>query len=312
MLSMLHILAHAGEHHDGQPWWMMWNLDPLILASLFALALLYSIGLMRIWSRAGVGRGVARWQAICFAGAIVTLVIALVSPLDPMSDELQSAHMVQHMTLMSLSAPLFILGAPATVMLWAAPAPWRQRLMGWRRVEWIRARWYWLWQPLIMCGLYAAVLWVWHLPVLYEAALRNRWIHEIQHLMFFIVACMFWRVLIDPLARLRLSYGAGVIYLFATSLHATVLGVFLALAPRPWYGDYIGRTEAWNLSALEDQQLAGLIMWMPACMIYALAAAGIFALWLREMPAEAITHRRGAADAEKSDGFASATSAPPR
>jgi putative membrane protein len=184
--------------------------------------------------------------------------------------------------------------------------------MGWRRVEWIRARWYWLWQPLIMCGLYAAVLWVWHLPVLYEAALRNRWIHEIQHLMFFIVACMFWRVLIDPLARLRLSYGAGVIYLFATSLHATVLGVFLALAPRPWYGDYIGRTEAWNLSALEDQQLAGLIMWMPACMIYALAAAGIFALWLREMPAEAITHRRGAADAEKSDGFASATSAPPR
>jgi cytochrome c oxidase assembly factor CtaG len=101
--------------------------------------------------------------------------------------------------------------------------------------------------------------------------------------MFFVTSCLFWRVLLDPLSRLRMNQGAGVIYLFLTSLHATILGVFMALSPRVWYSDYVPRTGRWNLTPLEDQQLAGLIMWMPACMIYAAVAAVIFALWVRDM-----------------------------
>ena len=133
---------------------------------------------------------------------------------------------------------------------------------------------------------------MWHVPVLYEAALHSELVHDLQHLMFFVVACLFWRVLVDPLSRLRLSPGLGVVYLFATSLHATFLGVFMALAPTPWYGFYESTTAAWNLTALEDQQVAGLIMWMPMCMIYAFAAAIIMGLWLRDdalppAPAEA-------------------------
>lgn len=303
MFAMLAVLAcasvagaHGGESHGDEPhgadsqldparasWWGRWNWDALTIASLALLSLAYAVGLARLWSRAGRGRGVSGWQAAAFGAAMLCLVAALISPLDPMSDELQSAHMVQHMLLMMVAAPLFVLGAPALVMLWALPGGWRDaigRRLG-RLGAW-RPPWYVLWQPLVLFTLFALALWAWHLPALYQAALRSRPIHEAQHIMFFVTSCLFWRVLLDPLSRLRMNLGAGVLYLFVTSLHATLLGVFMALSPRVWYADYVPRTGAWGLTPLEDQQLAGLIMWMPACMIYAIVAAVIFAVWVHD------------------------------
>lgn len=276
--------AHGGEPHDSPAWWSLWNWDALTILSLVALSCTYAFGLARLWRSAGRGRGVSGWNAAAFAGAMLSLVIALISPLDPMSDDLQSAHMVQHMVIMMIAAPLFVAGAPAMVMLWALPRTVRKSLgasLG--RLDTLRPPFYFLWQPLLMCVLFAVALWIWHLPALYHAALRSRPVHEVQHVMFFIASCLFWRVLLDPLSRLRMNQGAGVIYLFLTSLHATILGVFMALSPRVWYSDYVPRTSRWNLTPLEDQQIAGLIMWMPACMIYAAVAAVIFALWLRDM-----------------------------
>jgi putative membrane protein len=208
--------------------------------------------------------------------------VALISSLAGSSGELQSAHMIQHMLIMMVAAPLFILGAPALVMLWALPRRSRHEVGRWlgRLGSW-RPPWYLLWQPVLLCVLFALALWVWHLPALYEAALRSRPVHEVQHVSFFVVSALFWRVLLDPLSRLRMNVGAGVLYLFLTSLHATFLGVFMALSPRVWYGDYVPRTSVWKLTPLEDQQLAGLIMWMPACMLYALVAAVMFAVWVQ-------------------------------
>jgi putative membrane protein len=274
--------AHGGAADEGGPWWTRWNFDPLILFNITALSVLYVAGLRRIWGRAGRGRGASRLQAASFAGAMLAVIIALISPLDPLSDELSYMHMIQHMTLMMIAAPLFILSSPALVMLWALPRGarhWAARLQG-RLSAWRPGR-YLLWQPLTLWLLYAFTLWVWHLPGLYGAALRYAWVHELQHVCFFVAAALFWRVLIDPITRLSLNRAAGVLYLFTTSLHATVLGVFMALAPRPWYPEYLGRTAAFNLTALEDQQLAGFIMWMPACAIYAIVAAAIFALLAR-------------------------------
>ena len=276
--------AHGGESHEEHgAWWARWNWDLLTIASLGLLSWAYAVGLARLWRSAGPDRGVSRWQAAAFAAAMASLVVALLSPLDPISDELQSAHMVQHMVLMMVAAPLFVMGAPALVMLWALPRPTRRAAAQWlgRLGSW-RPPWYVLWQPALLFGLYALALWVWHLPVLYEAALRSRPVHEVQHIIFFVASCLFWRVLLDPLSRLRMNVGAGVVYLFLTSLHATFLGVFMALSPRVWYDDYVPRTAAWGLTPLEDQQLAGLIMWMPACMVYAVVAAVVFALWVRE------------------------------
>ena len=150
------------------------------------------------------------------------------------------------------------------------------------RLQKWRPRWYRVLQPVFLWLVYGLTLWTWHLPALYQAALRDQGIHDLQHICFFAVSCVFWRVLLDPLKRLRFSRAWGIIYLFTTSLHATLLGVFMALSPRVWYPDYETTVPAWNLSALEDQQLAGLIMWMPACAVYALVAAVLFVTWVEE------------------------------
>jgi putative membrane protein len=282
--------AHTPEG-TGVPeyWWLHWTWSPLVLFNLLVVAALYIGGLNNLWSKAGMGRVISIRQATLFGAGWLALFIALISPLDALSDELSSAHMVQHMTIMNIAAPLLVLGAPGVVFLWALPLSWRNFAGRWYRApEGWKSAWYLLWQPLLMWSLYAFTLWIWHLPALYEAALRNELFHDFQHFTFLMTSALFWRVLLDPVSRLRLSRGVSVLYLFTTSLHATVLGVFMALAPRVWYTEYVGRTEVWRLSPLEDQQLAGLIMWMPACMVYAIAAAVVFTIWLEERPRDSL------------------------
>jgi cytochrome c oxidase assembly factor CtaG len=287
--------------HGGDPGtlWSQWNGDPWLLASLALPSLLYAAGVRRLWANAGSGRAVSRRQVGAFAAGVATLIVALVSPLDAASDQLQSAHMIQHMLLMMVAAPLLMIGAPGYVVLWALPRPWRSRaLPALRRWRGWRPAMYVLWQPLFLWALFAVTLWVAHLPAIYEAALHDEFLHALQHTAFLVTACLFWGVLLDPIARLRLDRGTGVLYLFGTSLHATLLGVYMALAPRVWYPSYVGRTEGWRLTPLEDQQLAGLIMWMPACMVYAIVAAVVFAWWLetpeRGRPAAPMPRPRGA------------------
>src|SRR5690606_32394265 len=136
-------------------------------------------------------------------------------------------------------APLLVLGGPVVVAMWVLPRHWRRRVGGWYGcTSALNVAGYAVWQPMLTWLLYAAALWVWHLPALYEAALRSAWVHDAQHLVFVIAACLFWRVLLDPVSQRRLNLGAGVIYLFTTSLHASALGVFMALSPRVWYGAY--------------------------------------------------------------------------
>jgi cytochrome c oxidase assembly factor CtaG len=233
------------------------------------------------------------WQAACYALALAVILIALVSPLDALSEELSSAHMVQHMLLVMVAAPLFVLGSPTFVLAWGLPEFHR----GWGKScftfvfrlpqEPI------LWQPLLLWALYAVTLWVWHHPVLYQAALRDLFVHDAQHLSFFVVACLFWRACLDPLSARRLCPAVAIPYLFATSLHASALGVFLALSPWPWYDDYATRTTAFGFTPLEDQQLAGFIMWMPACLIYPAVAAVLFGAWLSGLNGTMRNTKRG-------------------
>jgi putative membrane protein len=266
--------ADGGERAAPATWWRAWNADPHILLNLGLLAGLYGRGLTRLWRKAGVGMGVSRWHAAAFFASLAVVAVALLSPLDALSAELASAHMVQHLLLMLAAAPLFVLGMPALVVPWGLSRPWRRRLQAYAPPAGL------FWQPLLVWALYAVTLWAWHHPLLYQAALRDPLVHDAQHLAFFGASCLFWRVVLDPLSRRRLAAPAAVPFLFTTALHAALLGIFLTLSPEPWYGAYIGRTSAWGLSPLEDQQLAGLIMWVPACLLYPAVTAVLFGSWL--------------------------------
>jgi putative membrane protein len=260
-----------------------WTWDPLILGQVALFSLVYGCGLLRLLSRAGgARRAFLRRGAVTLAGVLV-LVLALISPIAGWSEQLGSVHMIQHMLLMMVAAPLIVLGMPFQVAFWVLPGRWRQALAGaWRRVGSWRSPWYLLWQPVVSWALFAGTLWAWHHPGLYGAALASRGIHYLQHLAFFIAACLFWSLVLDPVRRLGMGRGTGILYLFTTSLHAALLGVFMALAPEIWYPEYRETTGSWGLSALEDQQLAGLIMWMPACTTYVVVTAIVFTSWLRE------------------------------
>lgn len=278
--------AHPSGLQAGDAWWLAWHFDPLVAINLLLLAVLYGRGLLGIWARSGIGQVVASWRAMAFVIGVLAVLAALMSPLDTLADDLSWVHMTQHMVLMVVAAPLIIVGSPGLVITWSLPMRWRKVV--WRRLAPFalgsRARPRALvWNPLFVWTLHAIVLWIWHLPVLYELALNDPLVHDLEHLTFFLVACLFWRVAIDYRKVPTLNPGLGILYLFTTSLHAMVLGVLMALSPRVWYPVYIGRTELWGLSPLADQQLAGLIMWMPACMVYAIVAAALLASWLHEM-----------------------------
>ncbi|MBX3444589.1 MAG: cytochrome c oxidase assembly protein [Planctomyces sp.] len=271
--------------------WTDWHADPVLLLTLTLAAWTYVRGLARYWLLGG--REIGPWHAAAFAGGLASIALALLSPVDAASDQLAAAHMVQHMLLAAVAAPLVVLGAPGLVCLWGLPDASRRDLARiWTRLRLRRLPWSHWRSPRTGWLLFALTLWAWHLPALYSAAVRTPAVHDLQHLSFFGAGCLYWRSLLDPVSRFRLSGSAAALSLFGTTLHSTILGAFMTLAPVPWYGDFEGRTGWWGLTPLEDQQLAGLIMWMPACVPYLLAAAVLLGRSLsRESPAVSMPMR---------------------
>ena len=270
------------QSHDGHSL-TSWSGNPRVWTGLAVGLLIYATGIVRLWMQSGVGKGISRGQAAAFLSGWLVLVIALLSPLDTISSMLFSVHMVQHLLLILVAAPLVVLGAPLFSALWAIPRSARKVVgdrLG-RDSAW-RASWDVVSQPLLVWSTFFATLWLWHIPGLYEAALRSQLIHDIQHLGFMTAACMTWWILLNPMGRLKLNRGSGVLYLFTTSLHAAALGVLLTFSPVAWYDYYRTSTAALGLSWIEDQQLGGIIMWMPAGFVYIVLAGWIFTLWMRD------------------------------
>jgi putative membrane protein len=273
--------AHDGRPVEPHDLWAAWSVEPWVVLPLFLSAWLYSRGVERMWRRSGLGRGVRRWEAACFAGGWLTLAVAMMSPLHAMGAALFSAHMVQHELLMALAAPLLVLGRPVVPFLWALPIGWRRAMGGWAKRNPVRGGWRALTNPFAAWLLHAAALWLWHLPELYEATLASEAAHALQHASFLGTGLLFWWALVHGREG-RMGYGASVFYLFATAMHSGGLGALLTFAPRPWYAAYGATTAAWGLTPLEDQQLAGLVMWIPASLSYLVATLLLVAAWMRE------------------------------
>lgn len=280
--SQNHHSHHELQHHIA-PWWTLWNLRPEVFLILGLLTAMYWHGIRQLWQQAGHGRGISHRQMMIFLSGVAALLVALISPLDILGQQLGFVHVVQHMMLIMVAAPLLVLGSTGQALTWSLPVPMRSMLSrSYRRLRRLGMRRYVLWQPILIWTCFALVLWLLHVPELYEAALRNRFLHDLQHIAFVIAACLFWRVVLDPISSLRLNPMLGVMYLFATCLQCSAMGVFMAFSPSVWYSAYIDTTPAWGMSPLLDQQIAGYVMWIPACFIYAIAAAVIFGHWLQE------------------------------
>ncbi len=267
--------AHAPGVGPEDSWTSLWAAAPLALA-----ASAYVVGMCRLWSASGLGRAVHLRRATCFGVAWLSLVVALLSPLERLSTQLFTAHMIEHEILMVVAAPLLALSHPLAPLLWALPRTVRPAvgqalgssilLFPIRRLAM---------SPLAATALHAVVLWLWHAPSFYTAALAEQPIHWLQHLSFFCTALLFWWALLFGCGRR--GYGAAIFYLFATALQSGFLGILLALARLPLYPSQGTAAGTWGLSPLEDQQLAGLIMWVPAGMVYFIAALALAALWIR-------------------------------
>ncbi len=279
-MALLFHAGHLGALEAGTVlgWWT-W--DPFVIALLAASGALYAMGLARLWRRAGVGQGIRKWQAGCFAAGWLALVAALLSPVDALGEILFSAHMAQHELLILVAAPLMVLGRPLAPFLWALPRDVREEAGKVSRSPAFAAGWRFLTAPLVVFLIHGLALWLWHLPGLYQAVLDDGFLHALQHLSFFLSAALLWWSLIHGRFG-KLGYGAAVLYVFATSMHSGILGALLTFAPRLWYPIYQARTSRWGLSPLEDQQLAGLIMWIPAGVVFILLGLGLFAAWLGE------------------------------
>lgn len=274
-------LAHLGEGHEPRAAWSQWQWDPLVVLPLALAGWGYASGLWRLWSAAGVGSGIRIWQAGCFAAGWLSLALALLSPLDALGQTLFSLHMVQHQVVMLVSAPLMVVGAPLAAFLWALPPAWRRPVGRVGRRRWLRPTWRMLRQPLVAWCIYALVLWGWHAPVLFEAALAGYWLHALQHITFLGAALLFWFVAFDPRGGLA-AHAAAVLGVFTTAVHSSILGALMTFASSAWYTPYRHIDEALALTPLEDQQLAGLIMWVPGGLIHLLAGLALMAMVIRD------------------------------
>ena len=257
-----------------------WNWDPWIL-TLLALAVLgYIRGLSRM-NRAVRSRAFGWARCAAFAAGVATLFAALISPLDALDDQLFSAHMVQHLVLMLVAPPLLVAGRPALVWLWAFRLSARRAIARLWISTGLRALAHALMSPIIVWLLCTAALWFWHLPGPYGWALASEPVHALEHTCFFLTSLMFWSLVLEPLSRRRLDYGTALLFVATFGVQNGLLGALLTFAGRPLYVAYLPTTAAWGMSPLEDQQISGLIMWIPASLIHLVTLGVLFVAWMQ-------------------------------
>ena len=273
--------GHAGEVHEPPGFWAMWEFDPLVVFILIASGTVYTLGIRNLWRSAGVGHGITKGEATYYALGWLSLAVALVSPVHVLGELLFSVHMTQHEILMLVSAPLIVLGRPFVAAAWAIPQGSRKTAGNALRSRAVNGTWSFVSNAAVAWIIHAVALWVWHVPAMFQATLRSDLVHTLQHASVFGTALLFWWAILFGKRGLQ-SYGAGVLYLFTTMVQSGLLGIFLTLTSRVWYPAYSATTELFGLSPIEDQQIGGLIMWIPAGLVYMFAALVMFSGWLRE------------------------------
>jgi cytochrome c oxidase assembly factor CtaG len=266
---------------------MAWDWEPSILIGCAALAVGY----------AALARFRFQRMAIFYYLGLTTMFLALVSPLDTLADNyLFSMHMFQHLLLSEIVPPLLLLGIPLAWWEWVLT--WRPLAAAEKMLRQPPVAW--------LCGI--AALWIWHWPRLFDATLNNEGLHAFQHLCFMVTGTIFWYPVVTPVPGHRMTAFPAVSYLFTACTFSSLLGIVITFCSYQIYPFYLSPTDDLGvlpqlrglLSAHEDQQLGGLLMWFPCCLIYASAILVTLGRWYGQSPEE---NEAPAGPAEPSPAF---------
>jgi putative membrane protein len=257
-----------------------WSFDPVLLVAVTVTAILYWRGMARLGRRIRGRDRTAR--AIAFYGGLAVLTAALVSPLDALASALFSAHMVQHLLLMVVAAPLVAYARPTAALIAGLPTGGRDAVR-WATAGGLRKVAHVLFNPVIVWSIGAIVLWAWHMPSLYEGALRHDALHVAEHVSFLGAALLFWSVVLGSGARRGAARPVAALLVFANGVQGTALGAVLLFASAGLYPVHAPGVRAWGTSLLEDQQLAGALMWGPPALLYLLVIGWLLFRWFAEM-----------------------------
>ncbi|WP_245444503.1 cytochrome c oxidase assembly protein [Microvirga sp. KLBC 81] len=288
-------LAHGAAPHGPEDLWHSWQADPWVTIPLAASSILFASGVWRL--RGSLGRllpGFGTVQVFCFFAGTALLAVALLSPLEGLSRSLLSAHMVQHILLIAVAPPLLVLGKPEVAWLWALPEEWRRGMVRHRGMRSTLSFLSPCARPVPAALIHMAILWIWHSPTLFDAAVASDGLHRLEHVLFFGTALLFWRAIIRAHAG-REAAAAALIACLITLLQSGLLSALLSFARDALY--HTPDTANWGLTAVEDQQLAGAIMSLPMCAIYLISGL-VMALRLLTPPRR---ERRGSMSVASSD-----------
>ncbi len=263
-------LAHGGKQLGESPGW---TLDPWVTVPLALLLLLFLVGRHRLDKRSKVERK----RPWLFLGGWLVLTLSLISPLHEGGERSFTLHMIEHELIMLVATFLLAASHAGGVLAWGLPAPLRQALgSGWKAP--LPSLWRRLTEPVTATILQAVVMWAWHAPALFDRTLASQGWHVAQHLSFVLSSLIFWSAMLDTR---RGSHLLSAACLFVTSLVGGALGALMALSVSPWYSAYAAMgMSGIGLDPTTDQQLAGLIMWIPGGLVHGGAALGFLCLWL--------------------------------
>ena len=249
--------------------WTTWHGHPSVVIGLLALTGIYLLGVGPLRQRFGWADEVKAWQVTVFLLGILVIFIAVLSPLHELGDNyLFSAHMLQHLLLILVAPPMLIMGTPGWLLRPLVSRTWA--------LETAR----FLTKPVVAFVIFNVVIVFWHLPLLYELALRERGIHILEHLMFLASAAIMWWPILSPLPEVpRASYMVQMLYLFVQPTVSSILGAVITFSDGILYSWYAEAPRIWSISAHDDQQIGGVIMWVPGGLAFLLTLVVVFLIW---------------------------------
>lgn len=268
-------LCLAGQPaSDSGSIWAAWSLAPQTVLPLVVVCGLYLRGRSKLISDRD-GRRPTALNAGFFGLGMLMLGVALVSPLCRMASSLAWAHMLQHAIIVAVAPPLLLLGRPGAVFGAALPVWYKATLDRLRITD----------HPLSAGAIYGAAIWLWHMPYFYQAALFNAGVHLLMYATLLAVSLAFWQGVAEALRAPGTRSGFVAASLVGTIIHTGLLGALLTFSQSPWYPLAGESTDSSGISPLEDQALAGLIMWVPMGAIYFVAGLAVVSAWLNALSA---------------------------